>query len=292
MSDVVFSTRPRIVPPSWRPMRRPAWTSISADKPSLRHIRFSARTAVAVATLAVALALLAAGAAALLRLQSGIPASTEPPPQPEWTDVPRPVRIFDLDAPILRGSPLDYSARRRSAGDGREDILAYGAPGDAPALRLLLYRRSGAAAAPTPLFAAIARQAAEAGFAVGRLGLYDLMPTRFGRFEVADVTLTNATATRVPCSGFRLALETPSFAISGLSCGAAGQPLTRATLACVIDRLDLASGGDDRAMIDFFAASERRRDPRCLGARLAPDSLHAAWLDDKPVTHPRTWRLH
>ncbi len=118
------------------------------------------------------------------------------------------------------------------------------------------------------------------------------MPTRFGTFEIADVTLTDGSVARVPCSGFRLALAAPAFTISGLACGRPGEPVTRTTLACLVDRLDLASGGDDRAMIDFFAASERRRDAACAGARLAPDGMHAAWLDDKPVTHRRTSRHH
>ena len=70
------------------------------------------------------------------------------------------------------------------------------------------------------------------------------------------------------------------------------QSLGSRALACLLDRLDLASGGDDRDMVEFFAASERRRDANCAGARLAPDRLHAAWLDDKPVTRFKTWRRH
>ena len=248
----------------------------------------------AAAILAVALVLLAVAGNALGRLRdSSTKSPALPPPPPAWIDVPRPVRIFDLAAPMFRGSPLLYSARRSTAGDGREDVLAYGTPGhDTAALRLRLERRGVRAVAPPPLFSAIASQAADAGLSVERAGLAGVMPTRFGRFEIANVTLTDASATRLPCSGFRLALDAPAFTISGLACGAPGKPLTRAALACLVDRLDLASGGDDRAMIDFFAASERHRDASCVGARLAPDALHAAWLDDKPVTHAKTSRRH
>ena len=102
--------------------------------------------------------------------------------------------------------------------------------------------------------------------------------------------MTDTNASAVPCSGFRLSLAAPPLTIGGLACGATGKPMTRKALACMLDRLDLHSGGEDREMIDFFAASERRRDPSCSGAGLAPDALHAAWLDDKPVTHGRTSR--
>ncbi len=290
MSDVVFLPGLRSPLQSWMP----AWRLVGL-LPSRLSRRVPVRTIAAAAILAVALMLLAIAATALVRLRDGgtaIPELPLPPP-PEWTDVPRPVRIFDLEAPMLRGlSPL-YSARRRTVGDGRADMLAYGTPGqDATALRLRLERGGAWAVASPPLVAAIASQAADAGLSVGRAGLADVMPTRFGRFEIADVTLSDGSATRVPCSGFRLALDSPAFTISGLACGAPGKPLPRATLACLVERLDLASGGDDRAMINFFAASERRRDRSCVGAGLAPDAMHAAWLDDKPVTRFKSSRRH
>ncbi len=289
MSDAVLVTRPLSPFQSWTP----AWRLVGG-LPGRLSGRVPARTVAAAAILALSLMLLAVGATALVRLRDGgtaVPA-LPPPLPPEWTDVPRPVHIFDLEAPMLRGLPPLYSARRRTMGDGREDMLAYGTPGHDAALRLRLGRRGPGAAALPPLVAAIASQAADADLSVGRVGLADLMPTRFGRFEVADVTLVDQTALRVPCSGFRLALDAPAFTISGLACGTPGKPLTRAALACLVDRLDLASGGEDRAMIDFFAASERRRDPSCVGARLAPDGMHAAWLDDKPVTRAKTSRRH
>lgn len=244
--------------------------------------------------LALVCLLLALAISSLLRLRT---ATNVVAPPPEWLDVPRPIHIFGIEAPSLRALPLIYTARRRSAGDGREDMLAFGAPGlDSPTLRLRFYRRGPTAAPLPPLFAAIVQQAAEAGLSVSRSGLADLLPTRFGAFEIADVALTGAMAERLTCSGFRLALTTPALTIGGLACGAPGKPVARAELACLLDRVDLHSGGDDRAMIDFFAVSERRRDTGCHGAGLAPDALHAAWLDDrsvgKPATHPGTSRRH
>ena len=258
-------------------------------RPDPAVVRSGARAAAAGAFLALAILLLAFTACNLWRLRPAPAPANVPPAPPEWLDVPRPIHIFDLEAPALRGLPLVYSARRRSSGEGREDWLAYGALGsDAPALRLRLYRRADKIASSPPLFAAVATQAAKAGLSISRASLADLLPTRFGAFEIADVTLRDANVASIPCSGFRLTLATPALTIGGLACGTADRPLNRIALACLLDRLDLRSGGDDRAMIDFFAASERRRDPNCRGAGLAPDALHAAWLDDKPVTHART----
>ena len=52
-----------------------------------------------------------------------------------------------------------------------------------------------------------------------------------------------------------------------------------------MDRLDIASGGEDRALIDFFAAAELKRDAACNGMRMGPDTVHAAWLDERAKCH-------
>ena len=104
-----------------------------------------------------------------------------------------------------RDQSTSSTSRRRCCADRRSSIRLDGAPramgartcwptaspaADA-SLRLRLTRRTGGAAPPPPLFAVIASQAADAGLSVGRAGLAYLMPTRFGRFEIADVALTD-----------------------------------------------------------------------------------------------------
>ena len=248
-------------------------------------------------TVLLVLALVFALATASLALLVGAltmsrpaPPAASSPPVPAWIDIPSPIQIFSLEAPELSGTLLVYSARRRDNGHSREDSLAFGTFGDHLVLRLRILRGDGAAPAKVPLFAAIVRLAAAEGLSVTRSGLPNLMATRFGAFEVADVSLAGADdKPAVPCSGFRLVVEEPAVSMTGIACGK-GAALSRADLACVIDRLDLASDGEDHALAALFAKSELRRDSTCSGTRLAPDQVHAAWLDDKPATPIRKLR--
>ena len=227
----------------------------------------------------------AAGALAvtvLRNLPAADPAALAPPGS-AWTEIVKPVRIYSLEAPEFAGRAATYTARRHVIGGGREDVLALGTlDGAAPAIRLRIFRRGTEPAADVPLFAALVHEAAQAGLAVGRSSLPDVLPTRFGRFEVADITLTRKDGAATPCGGFRLALDKPALSISGLACGRHVAPMSRQAMGCLIERLDVASARDDRALIDFFAATELRRNAACAGMRLGPDGLHAPWLDEKP----------
>ena len=207
------------------------------------------------------------------------------PPVAAWLDIIKPIQIFSLETADLAKSVTVYKAKRSLDGGGRQDTLAFGTlAGDEAALRLTLYRRGMEPYAPSPVFADIARLAAEAGLSVARSGLPDLMPSRFGPFQVAEVALSAGGTAARPCSAFRLVLDAPALTITGLACGAPATRLTRERLGCALERLDLTSGGDDKALVDFFAATELKRSAACAGMRLAPDMLHAAWLDDRSAT--------
>ena len=247
------------------------------------------------------LAGLAASIAVALSLQTSRPVTpTVPlekaPPPPVWLDIVKPVHIYSLEGHALAKLPSSYTARRLSVGDTREDILVFGTwQGDQLSLRLRILR--GAGETVPSLDTTLVRHAAAVGFAVGLSKIPTTLPTRFGLFEVADVATAapiiagqssdtrNATRleTAPQCSGFRLVIGQPALTFDGLAC-AGGHLIPRRALACLIDRLDLASAGEDRALIDFFAATDLRRSTDCEGMRLAPDGVHAAWLDDKPAT--------
>ena len=206
-----------------------------------------------------------------------------------WLEVVKPIEIFSLEANDFSKATRLYRARRHAEGGGRQDTMILGAPGREPALRLSLYRRGTEPYSRGPFFADIAHQAADAGLAVIRSGLPDLLPTRFGAFEVADVSLGGGSAPPVPCSGYRLVVDKPALTITGLAC-VARTAMSRSALQCVLDRLDLASGGADKALVEFFAASELHRTATCSGTRLAPDQVHAGWLDDRSATPRRNSR--
>ena len=204
------------------------------------------------------------------------------PAAPQWLAIIKPVRIFSLEAPQFRHLALDYAARRLVAGGTREDTLAFGSSaGDAPMLRLALQRGT----APTTgggLDERLSRLAERQGFAASLGTRRGALTTRFGRFETATLRIPGRSTA---CDGFHLALSAPAFSIAGIACGTA-----RGDLACLIDRLDLASAGEDVGLVALFAATELRRNPACKGMRLGPDAVHAAWLDDKLATPLRKMR--
>ena len=209
-----------------------------------------------------------------------IDAEIKAPPPPKWLAIPKPVQVFSLEAPELVNLPVAYSARRLSDGNGRDDVLAFGSLADGRLGLRLRVSRAQRQAPPPPLYAALARQAADVGLSIDHSGLPDVMPTRFGRFEIVRIALTGgrvatplSVRTTTPCSGFRLVNDEPGFIITGLACGAT-DAVPSATLSCLIDRLDLASGGDDRRLIEFFAASELKRNSACH--RCATCARHAS----------------
>lgn len=207
-----------------------------------------------------------------------------PAPPPTWREILKPVRIYSLQAAGFAGATSTYTARAHTPGGGREDVLTFGAfDGDKAALRLRIFRRSAEAPSTPTLPEALSGDAAELGLGIVRLERPNAAPTRLGRFEVTDVGLHLGSGAERPCAGFRLALDEPAMAITGLACGRGAVPMSRTDVGCLLERLDVASARDDRELIDFFAASELRRNAACAGMRLGPDGLHAPWLDDKPA---------
>jgi hypothetical protein len=225
------------------------------------------------------------------------PAAPRLPPTPAeapsaaWLDTIKPIEIFHLETTELAKSVKTYISRRSLTGGGRQDTISVGTLGsDEPALRLRLYRRGSETYAPAPVFADVARLAAETGLSVARSGLPDLMTTRFGRFQVIEVALSAGTPPARPCSGFRL--DSPALTVTGLVCGGKTAAMTRERLACVLERLDLAAGSDDSTLVAFFTAADLQRTPACTGMHYGADGLHAAGLDDRSATPRKNVRRH
>ena len=215
------------------------------------------------------------GALATFNISAWQAKPLEPAPAPQvapvaWRDIVKPVRIYDLESPVFAGAPVTYVARRQDGDAGRQDVLVIGRfDGAKPALRLRMGRHVDDMPGNVPFDAAVAREAALAGLSVSRHGSTSLLRTRFGAFDVIDVDLIAVPGGQpLPCQAFRRSLDRPALSISGLVCGQRGAALSRAAAGCLIERLDVASAGDDRELVDFFAASELHRNLTC--ARLAP----------------------
>ena len=221
-------------------------------------------------------------------LFNGLPAGTTNAPEPgtaaeplpAWVEYGKPLQMFALQSPEFGREARLYEGRRHRTGNGRQDVLTYGAaPGEGPFLRLSLYRMGSEPAPKAAFFVDLARQSSQAGLSVTRSAQPVAMATKFGSFETADVVLARG-ETSAACLAFRLDAGDVEFRISGFACGTERAP-DRAQLACIIDRLDLISGSGDPPLLRFFTAAEQARTktcaPRGAGAR-------ASWLDPAGIT--------
>ncbi len=225
----------------------------------------------------------AAVCAVVLAGLSGRPAAAPPTPAPApksaWLEVNHPLRFYGLESAAFGKEPRIYEARRHTTGGGRQDYLDFGEAmlGRGPSLHLSVYRIGAEQAPEGRFYVEMARQAARSGLSVVRSAQPGDLPTRFGVFETADLTLATP-AGEVPCLGYMLNVSKPELRIAGYACGASDRPIDRRTLACALDRLDILSGGADREIGRFFAAAELARGTGCGGARGGAGRT-AEWID-------------
>jgi hypothetical protein len=196
-----------------------------------------------------------------------------------WQGIAKPLQAYSFDIPDAPRDLRRYEGRRHAIGQGREDIVTVGAfEVAAPYARIALYRPGQEAGEPGSLFLDVARRAASAGLAVERSAAPGAMPTKFGPFEVSDVTLGGPRGSRA-CLAFRYVAAEPDFRITGWSCGTAGRPIDRIQLSCQLDRLTLVAGADDKALRALFLKAERQRSAACTTSPLAAAGKRGGWLD-------------
>jgi hypothetical protein len=194
---------------------------------------------------------------------SGDPATAPPP---IWIEIVHPAEIFRLDAPDFAELSRSYKSWQHRTGGGRQDILEFGRADDAvPKFRLVIYRPGNEPVLQQSFFVELARRAAETGRAITRLTQPGAMATKFGDFEVAELGLAHGGGPARECLGFRFAATAPDLRVAGFACGAAPSFMTKARLACLIDRLELAPSPEDEKLIWFFAAHETTGASPCQG---------------------------
>jgi hypothetical protein len=256
-----------------------------APRRSHRHIGRSRRLQ-RLALFSLAMLFACATALLLLSAESGASSAEEQkaaspgmPQKPAWLPVIRPIRLFALEAPELIKTAQNYDAIRSSSGDGREDNLSFGsaARGDAPFMRVSVYRTGSEAVDPVPFFVDLSRRAASVGLAVAKATPGEPMRSKFGEMETAEVKLQVNEVER-NCLAFRHAITAENLRIAGWYCAPAGSFVGRAGLSCVVDRLALLSAGEDHALRDSFVAAERRRPAACGKGPLLAASAGSAPL--------------
>jgi hypothetical protein len=208
-------------------------------------------------------------------------------PLPAWIEILRPREIFHLETPEFAGGAELYVARRHRTGGGRQDIWEFGGLSEAaPLLNLLIYQPGTEAAPDASFYVELARRAAETGRAIIRAEQPVEITTKFGAFEIARLGLARDGASPRKCLGFRFDNAAPSLHVTGFACGGGemlASPLTwplesKAALACLIDRIDLAPDAEDKGLIDFFAAHYAIRSPNCPGPEIDPVPVRPARL--------------
>jgi hypothetical protein len=264
--------------------RGPAY-SVGETAPSVRwrlRRRDRARLLSAVMSFGAAVGLAAAAVLIFqgLRGRPAMESAAVAPPKRAWVEIVHPIRLYSLESPEFGREPRLYEARRHREGGGRQDVLSFGPaePGGEPTLRLGLYRVGAEEAPQSRFFVDIARQAGQAGLAVVRSAQPGELPTRFGAFEVADISLAGS-GSEASCLGFRLDAVEPGLRIAGFACGSVARPIDRRTLACTIDRLDLLAAGEDADLSRFFAHAELGRGKGCGGIRAQGPAPKTTGLD-------------
>jgi len=202
----------------------------------------------------------------------------------DWVSIGRPIALFGLESPELDKRSA-YGARRSQDGQGREDVLTFGAFEDGKSFLSLKFQinrdaqmQAALAGLSQPFVITLVREGAARGLSVGRSGATTTIETKFGAVETADVGLSDGEAGRA-CIAFRHLDAAAHLSFSGWWCGSEAKPADRAQLTCLIDRIDLLSAGDDPELRASFARTELNRRPGCSVPRLAATGRKGSWLD-------------
>lgn len=199
------------------------------------------------------------------------------PAMPEWALVQRPVVSFSLGLPDVGGQPIRHQLRRDLHSHLREEQIKAGEFAVDAAYATITVRNVAAGTRPA-FFIDMTRLAAEGGHAITRTANPVAMASKFGLVETADMVMDTNDAPRV-CIGFRHAADSAAFSFQGWLCGSAARAADRQQLTCMIDRLNLVSSGEDRALRSYFSKAELNRQQGCLSPKLAAAGRKTSWLD-------------
>jgi hypothetical protein len=204
------------------------------------------------------LVVLSIAAAGFFRVPELVAAAPQPAPRPQWIEVERPHPAFDLILPDDGGSPTYYAILRREADDARKDILTWGeAKGAGIYANVEIYRPGGAGEHFIDAASEIAARIVSLPITddVKPAGVLD---SKFGQAALVDFAIAGQAGQR-RCLGFTRAFNDPSLQIAGWYCTTSDEAVSRAKLACAIDRLTVLSAGGDGKVAELFARAEVKR---------------------------------
>jgi len=189
--------------------------------------------------------------------------------EPAGDAKPKTFNAFDLNAPEFEHEKKTVAVRESEEGGGRIDSLTMGqfAMG-VPFLRVDVHQDLTAKDTNPDFFLDMTRHAAQLGLSVAKIGQPSALTTRFGNFETADIRLSQpasegVAASERSCLATRFVDGKLPLEIAGLACGAVTQPIERASLGCMVDRLEYVAPGDNKALNQFFLNAEAARGKGC-----------------------------
>lgn len=245
------------------------------------HRRLTISRALAAVSAAVLVAVIAVDLVSPAPEKSSVAA--EPPARSPWIEVARANGAFELSSPLVAGLDQTYLTRRHRSGEGRHDILTFGAAASTTQafVRIAIYRPGNDGAVPIDAMEAVASVAADSRIDAELRDAGANVITKFGELATVEMQLLNGNTPR-NCLAAAGKFDEPGLGIVVWYCNPGAELVAVGQVACLLDRLSLASSGRDEKLIEFFAKAELNRsfcDARNTlygNAPRAPD-----WIDTK-----------
>lgn len=193
----------------------------------------------------------------------------DPADKPGWSVADRSHPAFAVSRLDSSDKTASYTILRHPEG-GRRDVLRWSGDAGKPVAELEIYRQDAEFDVARPAVAGLAAQMGlGAATPLEQAGLID---TKFG-----PVALFRPIGTKdgtQGCLGFLKRSEEPGLQISGFSCQGGSLPVTRAAIACMLNRLTLLTSGNEPKLAEMFAHAELKR--RACDSLGSPDWLLGA----------------
>jgi hypothetical protein len=200
-----------------------------------------------------------------------------------WIEVSRASGAFELISPQLPGLEPSFRTRRHRTGDGRQDVVAFGSAEDVRGafVQLSIYRPGTEGAVSLDPLEAIAAVASESRIHAELRGVAGSVVTKFGELATVEMQL-DADGKKRNCVAAAGKFDEPALGLVIWYCNPGEEIVAAGRVACLLDRLSLASAGRDEQLIEFFAKAELNRsfcDAKNTLYGHAPRS--PGWIDTK-----------
>lgn len=200
---------------------------------------------------------------------------------------PTTAAALDIDAPEYAQEKKVVAVGEPKDGAPRVDTITIGQFGaGAPYLRVDVHPEPDPKVINADFFLDLKNHAQTAGLTASKIVGRATTSTRFGAFETADIRLSQpdgegaASGERACIAGRLVDAKTPVKIVS-IACGPAARPMDRVALACALDKLNYAPGGDNNPLNDFLLRAELARGKGC--ANVSREDLTATIPAQKPA---------